>query len=108
MLGGWQDQVETLPALGLYREVFQQRHLAASQWHPNDLTDLVYLTCAAAYADFVVGERHMTSFLIQSLRRLERPINVYPRLHQVIEPIRQRLGISAEQAADRLRTARRR
>jgi hypothetical protein len=88
----WERDVAELPSVGLYRELFQQRHLAGTKWVPNDLTDMVYLACGSAYADFVVGERHMTSFLVQSMRRLSRPVNVYPRLRDVIEPLRQRLA----------------
>jgi hypothetical protein len=59
------------PYLGLAREVF---HTLLSnrdtKWEANDLNDIVYLTCAAAYADFVVCEKHMAHQVRQASRSL--------------------------------------
>ena len=41
------------PAVGLFREVLHSRHLnKGTTWRPNDLTDMIYLSCAAGYADY--------------------------------------------------------
>ena len=99
--GTWTHQLSEKPSLGLYREVFQQRHLAGGPWRENDLTDMVYLCCAGAYADFEVTERQLASFLDQSNRRLGRPVTVYKRLRDLVEP----LGASIGRVVDRgLRT----
>ena len=57
-------------------------------WKSNDLTDLLFLTCAAGYADFVVGERAAISLIQQAQRRLSRPINVFRRLSDLIPALR--------------------
>ena len=46
-----------MPSLGLFRETLQGMHLNRARWEDNHLTDLMHLTCAAGYADYVVGER---------------------------------------------------
>jgi hypothetical protein len=61
------------PALGLFRAMLHERHLnKGTRWHPNDLTDMIYLSCAAGYADLVVCERHMRATLMQALKRQGR------------------------------------
>ncbi len=39
-----------------------------TQWKPNDLTDIMFLGCAAGYCDYVVAERH-TGEQLRSLQR---------------------------------------
>jgi hypothetical protein len=36
---------------------------ADDRWERNDLNDLLYLCCAAAYADIVVGEKKTCNYL---------------------------------------------
>jgi hypothetical protein len=36
-----------------------------TRWTANDLMDMTYLCCAAAYADYVVAERHQAGLLSQ-------------------------------------------
>jgi hypothetical protein len=93
---GWKRQVAAMPSLGLYGELYHQRHLAGVPWSPNDLSDMVYLSCAAGYADFVVAERHMAALLTQSTRRLGRPVTVARRLRDLIEPLAARLDDPAD------------
>jgi hypothetical protein len=77
-----------MPALGLYRELLQQRHLnVGTVWRPNDLTDMIYLSSAAGYADIVVAERHMTAIIRQGLHRQRRPRNIYRSLQEAIPAI---------------------
>ncbi|MEU6977022.1 MULTISPECIES: hypothetical protein [unclassified Streptomyces] len=76
------------PALGLLREMFHERHLnKGTTWRTNDLTDMLYLSCAAGYADFVVCERAMGGALKQGVERLRRPVRIFPRLSDVVEAI---------------------
>ncbi len=75
------DEITAMPSLGLFREVLEQKHLnPGTTWYNNDLSDLMYLTCAAGYADYVVSERSLVSQMEQSLKRLNRLVNVYRRL----------------------------
>jgi len=84
--------IRDMPALGLYREMLQQRHLnVGTTWRPNDLTDIVYLSCAMGYADVVIAERHMTAIGSQSLRRLGRRTSVLHSLREAIPIIEARI-----------------
>ena len=84
--------VRDMPALGVYREMLQQRHLnVGTTWRTNDLTDMVYLSCAMGYADVVITERHMTAIGSQSLRRLGRRPSVLPSLRAAIPIIEARI-----------------
>lgn len=49
--------VGSMPYLGRLRAVLYARLRNASPWIASDFTDVHYLTCAAGYADLVVGER---------------------------------------------------
>jgi hypothetical protein len=82
------DGFRELPSIGLFREMMHDRHLnKGTVWKPNDLTDMVYLSCATGYADFVVCERHMGSVLTQGVRRLGRPTRVFRRLRDAVPAI---------------------
>lgn len=84
-----------LPATGLFREMLHDRHLnTGTVWRTNDLTDMVYLSCAAGYADFVVCERHMGTVLAQGLKRLGRPPKVFRRLRDAVPAIESALAIA--------------
>ncbi|GGX97904.1 hypothetical protein [Streptomyces fructofermentans] len=77
-----------LPATGLYREMFHNRHLnKGTKWRRNDLTDMIYLSCAAGYADFVVCERHMREPLEWGVRRLGQTAKVFRRLGEAVSAI---------------------
>ena len=52
-----EEDFATLPYLGRSREVFYRRFRGGGAWDPHDLVDLVFLPCAAAYADHIVCER---------------------------------------------------
>ena len=84
--------IRDMPALGLYREMLQQRHLnVGTTWRPNDLTDIVYLSCAMGHADVVIAERHMAAIGSQSLRQLGRRTSVLPSLREAIPIIEARI-----------------
>jgi hypothetical protein len=50
----------------------------------SDLTDLMYLTCGAAYADYLVGERHLIGHIRNAYRHLGRPCNAYRHLREFV------------------------
>ncbi|MCC3294797.1 hypothetical protein LJ756_09190 [Arthrobacter sp. zg-Y411] len=85
VMGHWQDEVAAMPSLGLYREILHEKQVnSGTVWKANDLTDLMYLSCAAGYADYVVGERSSISQMRQSNRRLGRPDNLYKNLSELV------------------------
>lgn len=98
----WQHptHLAALPALGLFREVLHDRHLNRGlRWHPNDLTDMFYLSTAAAYTDAVVCERTMGSTLQRGLARLGRTTPVFRRLREAVPAIERMLS-TRDQSTD--------
>lgn len=85
-----------MPGLGLFRETLHEKVVnARSEWEGNDLTDMMYLTCAAGYADYVVGERSMVGQMRQALKRLSRPDNVYRRIKDLVPVLERDLKMPA-------------
>lgn len=61
------DPVSQMPFLARFREVVHLRVRNAGQkWEGNDLIDLMFLSCAAGYADVVIGERTTIAYLRQA------------------------------------------
>ncbi|HEV2069586.1 MAG TPA: hypothetical protein VGR26_07330 [Acidimicrobiales bacterium] len=80
-----EEQITSMPSLAIYRELLHEKLSdPGTVWEDNDLDDMMYLSCGAAYADHVVGERRLTSDLRHGLERLGRPVNVYRRLADLI------------------------
>ncbi|MCX5169055.1 hypothetical protein OG616_13610 [Streptomyces antibioticus] len=65
------ENLQTMPFLGLYADVVDFRLSNRARWVPNDLIDMLYLGCAAAYADVVIAEKAATNYLMRAWR--ERP-----------------------------------
>lgn len=74
-----EQDIAQLPYLGLLRDVthFRLRN-AGDEWERNDLIDLNFLSCAAAYADQVIGEKHT----IGLLQRASRTRTACAQLHR--------------------------
>ena len=65
-------KVDAAPFFALYTDVLDERLSSFhTHWEPNDLIDMMFLSCAAAYADVVVAERIATNYLNASW--CERP-----------------------------------
>ncbi|MDP8931394.1 MAG: hypothetical protein M3O70_23200 [Actinomycetota bacterium] len=89
-LGAPRD-IPRMPSLSLFREVLRERHKnPTSTWRTNDLTDMAYLTCAAAYAGHVVAERHFTHHLQKAVERTGTQVGV----HRSISALMPALGWS--------------
>ncbi|MFE2763347.1 hypothetical protein [Streptomyces halstedii] len=87
------NDIRRFPALGLFREMLHNRHLnKGTKWRINDLTDMIYLSCAAGYADFVVCERHMRDPLNHGLRRLGLGTQVFRHLAEAADAIEEVLA----------------
>lgn len=78
----------SMPCFGLWSDIIRIKHLDSStRWETNDLLDLLFLTCASGYADYVVGERATTSHISQAAKRLGRTINVYSRMTDLMQDL---------------------
>jgi hypothetical protein len=83
----------TLPSVGIYRQMTHERHLnPKTTWRLNDLSDMVYLSCAAAYSDVVVCERHIGHMLRRAAQRLDRRVVVCTSLAEAIDALAGRLN----------------
>lgn len=88
VLAGFGRGLSGLRSAGVYREAVQQRHLnVGTTWRPNDLTDLVYLSCAVAYADVVVCERQMAAVFRQASRRTAATAGTHSRLRSAVREV---------------------
>lgn len=77
--------VPLMPSLGLFREVLRERHLnGRNVWKQSDLTDMAYLSCAAGYADHVVGEKHFSNHVANAASRLGRKTSVHRNLRDLL------------------------
>ncbi|CAN5196341.1 hypothetical protein BH09ACT5_BH09ACT5_05970 [soil metagenome] len=85
-------EVPVMPSLGLFRETFIGMHLNGARWENNHLTDLMYLTCAAGYADYVVAERSLAGYMQQALKRMKRPASVYRQIQDLVPVLEGRLS----------------
>jgi hypothetical protein len=83
-----EEDLPGMPTLGLFREVLYEK-LSDGQlrWADNDLIDMMYLTAAAGYCDYVVGERAHTAHIIAALRRLGREGRLHRHLQSLVQQI---------------------
>jgi hypothetical protein len=90
------------PALSLLSELFTRRFMdSQTKWRRNDLIDMHYLSCGAAYCDFVVGERHTGSQLRQIQRSQGKRESVYTSLTDLVAAL-ESVGVqtATERASD--------
>lgn len=81
----FEADVRAMRCFGFWSEVYRVKHLdSTTKWLANDLVDMLFLTCAAGYADYVLGERSATSHLKQAARRLGRSVKVYSRMNDLV------------------------
>lgn len=73
---------------GLYTAIMGERHRDPNRrWLPNDLNDIMFLTCAAAYCDYVAAERSTGRQMAQLLTRRKVKPNVYTTLPDLVEAL---------------------
>lgn len=85
LLQGLQDRTDTMPFLRLYADALAVRLLnPTTRWEPNDLIDMLYLACAAAYADGVAAERKAAQYLGAAWRDRPAPCPVVPTLGELV------------------------
>lgn len=67
------DPVARMPFLAQMRQMlFARLRNAGQSWEANDLVDIMFLCCAAGYADLVVGERGAVGYLRQARQPMPR------------------------------------
>ncbi|AZH79155.1 hypothetical protein CSX12_12215 [Microbacterium sp. Y-01] len=73
---------------GLYTAIMGERHRDPNRrWLPNDLNDIMFLTCAAAYCDYVAAERSTGRQMAQLLTRRKVKPNIYTTLPDLVEAL---------------------
>jgi hypothetical protein len=78
------DPVASMPFLGQMRQMlFARLRNVGQHWEANDLVDIMFLCCAAGYADLVVGERRAIGYLRQARRPAPRA-KLATSLHEAI------------------------
>jgi hypothetical protein len=72
----------------LLSELFATRFVDQStKWESNDLIDMFYLSCAAAYCDYVVAETKTATHLQQIQRSLGMNVTVFSNLQSLVEAL---------------------
>ena len=85
------DEIARLPYLGRQRELIHLRLLNPQDvWEVNDLIDVLYLTCATAYADYVVCEKKMADYLRRTERRLPGGAQVLTSVTDLMDAVSHR------------------
>lgn len=70
----------------LLSELYITRFIDTStRWHRNDLVDMLFLSCGAAYCDYVVGEAKTVNHLAQIQRSQSRPRTVFRTLSELVD-----------------------
>lgn len=70
---------------GLYSAIMGERHRdSRRRWLPNDLNDIMFLTCAATYCDYVVAERSTGRQMSQWLTKRDTRSNVHTTLPDLV------------------------
>ncbi|MFD5472647.1 hypothetical protein [Streptomyces sp. NPDC127105] len=86
------ERIDSMPSLRVYGDVIGHRLKNRAKWEPNDLIDILFLGCAAAYADVVVAERVATNYLQRSWGRRDRACPVVAKLPEAVEKLSHLLG----------------
>jgi hypothetical protein len=85
LLQGLQTRTDMMPFLRLYGDALGVRLLnPTTRWEPNDLIDMLYLACAAGYADGVAAERTASLYLNAAWRARPDPCPVVPTLGELV------------------------
>lgn len=89
-------KLDEKPMLRHLAYLFIQRYVDKSiRWKENDLNDMVFLACAAGYADYVVAENHTGRQLQQFQASTGRKSNVFRTLEDLVVAL-QRDGVTTD------------
>ena len=88
MSNHFSEDIKKMPCLGLWREVYQDKHLdIQNKWKNNDLIDMMFLTCACGYCTHVISERQFAGFLRQGVKRLGRSVKIFSRVEELVSAL---------------------
>ncbi|MEV0326954.1 hypothetical protein AB0H63_10970 [Micromonospora echinospora] len=95
-------QTETMPFVSNLSALFRLRHLdRQTRWKSNDLIDMMYLSCAAAYCDYVAAERHTGTQIRQIMESRGETPNTFVTLTDLVEALeRDGVQTASERASD--------
>lgn len=92
--------LKSMKMTGIYTLIAMRRHTnKKTQWSSNDLTDMIFLSCAAAYADFVAAEKRTAEDLRQAHQTRGTRNNVFPTIESLVKALEE-AGVQTE--TDRL------
>lgn len=80
----WDKAWDEAPGMAHFREAMVDKMVDGAKWETNDLTDLIYLCTAAAYADHVAGDKRTIALLRQATRRLKNPVGLHTDLVSLV------------------------
>lgn len=80
----WDKAWDDAPGMAHFREAMVDKMVDGAKWETNDLTDLIYLCTAAAYADHVAGDKRTIALLRQATRRLKNPVGLHTDLVSLV------------------------
>jgi hypothetical protein len=86
------EEIDSMPFMRLYGDVIGHRLANRARWEANDLVDILFLGCAAAYADVVVAERAATNYLQRAWGEREAECPVVAKLPDAIGAVSQLLA----------------
>jgi len=86
---GWIKLFRSTRMVHIYTHIAMLRHLNGdANWKKNDLTDMLYLSCAAGYADFVAAEKNTTESIRQAQNSVGLESNIFPTIERLVEVLR--------------------
>ena len=82
------ELLSSSPMVALLSDLFVRRFIDhQTKWSRNDLIDMLHLSSAAAYADYVCAEVHTGTQLRQAQRTMGRKETVFTKLDELVEAI---------------------
>lgn len=79
------EEFALVPYLGLRREITHARLVNVDDpWHEHDLVDMLYLPCAAAYADYLVCEKKTADYLRRAGRKRPEGADIYTSIAELV------------------------
>ncbi len=79
------DDIARMPCVGMFRETLRQKlSNTSARWTQNDLVDMMYLSAATGYVDYVVGDRQMITMMTQASRSADTSASLHYQLSSLL------------------------